>query len=500
MPLTPHVVRAPGRYGLNTQAEAQSDTWDWASELLNVVYDDYGRIAARKGWEQLTTTPIAGTPDIEAVFEYKVNATTTKIISAADGKLYHGTATLTDITGALTPTADLWQFQNFNGKVVGWQAGHTPIVYNNTGNFADIVVASGTLPDGNAVLSAFGRLWAYDDDRTTLRYSALLDETKWAAVDGGGTIDLKSSLAAPHSGIDFGVALAEFNGLLVVLMTNTIILYANAEDPTNIAIADVINGLGCSARDSVQDIGEELLFLDPHGLHGLRRALESADNLPMAAYTTRVRDVFVGELLATGAASVVSAHNKSEGFYLIASKPYIWCFDLKSRLEDGTFRVSRWDGMNPTALYFASDRIMYMGQPGVIGKYEGYTDNGSFYRFRFDSNWAGLGSPNIKIPKKAHLTVVLNATYSHTITLGYDYEDAVFTQNVSAGNSEGTAEWGIMEWGLFEWGGASKTDIVKVNTKGVGEIIKFGVSVGINGAKFAVQQIKLFYELGRLAR
>jgi hypothetical protein len=97
-----------------------------------------------------------------------------------------------DITPATTPTGDNWQFMNFNGKVVGVQSGHTPIVWDSTGDFADITASTGTLPDGPCGTSAFGRLWIVDDDLQTIRYCALLDETEWAEADGGGQIDMSN--------------------------------------------------------------------------------------------------------------------------------------------------------------------------------------------------------------------------------------------------------------------------------------------------------------------
>lgn len=500
MPLQAFTVRAPGFYGLNTQAEVQTDSFDWASVADNCVYDDLGRLVSRKGWTKLTTTALAGTPDIKQVFEYKVDATTTKIISAAGNKLYSGTATLTDLTGTLTPTGDNWNFQNFNGKVVGWQQGHTPIRYNNAGDFENIPQTSGTLPDGPACLSAFGRMWAFDDDRTTLRFSALLDETRWATADGGGSVDLRSNKAAVHSGLDFGVALAEAAGYLVVFMTNTVLVYSGATDPSTMTLTDVLAGVGCAARDSVQNIGDEVLFLAKSGLVGLRRALESSDNMPMAHYTTLVRDRFLTEILAVGVGDVRSAYHRRDALYLISNNTFTWCLNTQQKLEDGTYRVTRWDSIKPKSMYYASDGELYIGKEGVIGKYSGYKDNTASYVMDFTSTWTHLGSEQLKFPKKLEVILIHSSSYNHTLKIGFDYLANTYSVAATSGSSTGNAEWGEGEWGISQWGGAQNINIVKVNLARSGQILQLGFKVGINGSSVALQQMKLFTQLGRLSR
>ena len=56
--LAPLTISAPGFLGLNTQQAGSILPPGWATKLDNVIYDDVGRIASRKGSQQLNTTVI----------------------------------------------------------------------------------------------------------------------------------------------------------------------------------------------------------------------------------------------------------------------------------------------------------------------------------------------------------------------------------------------------------------------------------------------------------
>ena len=95
--LIPLSVNAPGFFGLNKQQSAASLPPGWATTANNCIIDDDGRIAARQGWSQVTSSPISGTPDVEMLHEYLDDSGTSIIVSAANSKLYSGTSTLTGL-------------------------------------------------------------------------------------------------------------------------------------------------------------------------------------------------------------------------------------------------------------------------------------------------------------------------------------------------------------------------------------------------------------------
>ena len=106
----------------------------------------------------MTSSALSGTPDIEQLYLFKPLSGSNKVISAADNKLWEGTTTLSNITGAVAVTANKWKFVTFNGACYGLQASHALIKYTGSGNFANVTAGAGSVPDGNELLSAFGRL------------------------------------------------------------------------------------------------------------------------------------------------------------------------------------------------------------------------------------------------------------------------------------------------------------------------------------------------------
>lgn len=503
--LIPLSIQAPGRFGLNKQQSEQSLSLDWATEATNCVVEDSGRLAARKGWSAVTTSAISGTPNIEALGEYIDNAGASTIISAAANKIYSGTTTLTERTGTITtPTDDNWKFMNFNNKVIGMQSGHTPIV-GTGGAFADITAGSGTLPTGHACLSAFGRLWATSSitDKTTLKYCSLLDETLWGS-GSAGSLDVKTVWP---EGQDEITALAQFQGKLVIFGKKSILIYSGAGTPSSMTLADAIGGIGCIARDSVQDIGTDILFLSDSGLRSLGRTVQN-ETAPINDVSLNIRDYFRTLVAAETSNLIRSVYHEREGFYLInlPSSGYTFCFNLKFTTDNQLPVVTQWTGINPKALLSARDGNLYLGKAGIIGKYANvYTDNGSTYNWSFASSWTDFGdqvSDRYKIPKKMVLTLAGGYGYTITSKWAYDYNSFYTTQNnivTSVAGGSTVAEYGIAEYGIAEYGGGGDTFSKSTSylTKS-GKTIKFGYSAIINQQPLKLQEVEILAKLGRL--
>ena len=124
-PLIVTSIDSPGERGLFTQNPRDAgDLIGGSNSALvanNIVFDIIGRLSARKGYKTLTTSALSGTPDIEQLFEYEKDKDTSFIISTATvssaKKIYHGTSSLTDITGGVASVGNNWKFVNFNSKV-----------------------------------------------------------------------------------------------------------------------------------------------------------------------------------------------------------------------------------------------------------------------------------------------------------------------------------------------------------------------------------------------
>lgn len=509
--LQPIPLTSPAFRGLNKQAESSILGVEWATKATNAVFDSAGRLAARKGWSVLTTTPMSGTPTVEQIHVYIKKDGTSQIISAAGSKLWRDTTAPTDITGTATVTVgNNWQFVNFNDLVLGFQAGEQPIVYNGSTTFSDLVAASGTAPKGNCAISAFGRIWAADSDKQTIKYSALLDHTKWAVADGAGSIDMSSVWP---NGTDEVVGLAAYNGLLVIFGRNNVVFYGDGTgsalgiNPANIFVTDTITGVGLYARDTVQQIESgDMLFLSRQGIQSLQRLIQERSN-PIDNVTKNVRDYFIQYFTSETNTLIRSVYSPQNNFYLLAcpSLNFVLCVDTKGKMEDGTFRATEWDttawralANHPLtgAVYAALSTV-----GGRIGTYDGYIDYTTPYSFDYESGWLDLGvdaALYLKMLKTLSGIFFISSATSLNLKWYFDFDNTVYTRPFSV-TATGSSEWNVFEWGIGTWSGGLSLRNVSAPASGTGRYIKVGAQALINNSAFAIQQINLFAKLGRMA-
>lgn len=505
-PLVPLTLIGPGFYGLNTQTSSNVLGVEWAGELNNFVFDEAGRPACRNGWAGVTTAALAGTPDIEQIFEYIPLSGSNEVVSAADDKIYTGTTTLTDKTGALTVTANNWQFVNFNGNCYGLQADHDLIKYTGTGDFTAVTASSGSVPDGNCLLSAFGRLWGSSADGQVLKYSSALDDADWGGV-GAGSFNFTSVWPTGH---DVITALASFDNYLVVFGKRNIILLADTTGstigltPSNAIVKKVLSGVGCIARDSVQNIdGDDLVFLSYTGVQSLVRVIQAEGN-PLKDVSQNVRDYIVRHISMCSTSTIRSTYSPSQGMYLLLlpGAGYIYYFSTKAELPNGAFRVATWSGFVPASLFTLEDgSTTYSGKLGKIFSYSGKQDNGSTIRLVYKSGWLFISEEvkdYIKILKM--ISGLFSATGPADVTFywAFDFNNSYssFSRQISGLSTD--AEYGTSEFGVAEFGGGYALTELTAPTTGSGQFLKIGITCVIDNIAFAVQQLQLFAKIGRL--
>ena len=500
------ILREPGTWGLNTEQALGETDPRWCTEGANLVFDDTNRLTSRKGFNNLTTSG-GHSADAESLFEYIQSASVQEIIHAAGMKIYEGTTALTDVTGTITtPTADDWQFVNFNGKCIGVQENHTPIVYSGAA-FADIVAASGTLPTGNCALSAFGRLWVADNDKVTVQFSDVLDETNWNNA-GSGSLD---TTEVWPDGLDEIIALAEFQNQLLIFGTRSILVYTGADNLIDTAGGGAISaptfGLydiirrGTNWRDSVVAIGNDLLFMSSDGLRSVSRGLDS-QTMPMTDLSTQVRSVLIGEL--DGADTIRATYSPVDRAYLCridkSTATTYWYFDVGRRLPNGDLRAFRWFGINYTAIHTASDNTVYLGTNGAIGDHSGYLDEGNTFDVEWLTAGSELGVQGEKILKTARMLIATDSTNNITFRWCVDFNQECYTAVSQAGFDNATSEWNIAEWGLDEWSGTpQQTRDLRFPLSHSGQIVQVGARAQISGAELSFSNITLLTKVGRLA-
>lgn len=518
-------ISAPGFLGLNSQESEVTLESGYATSATNCIIDTYGRLGSRRGWSYITTDngTLADTESIESIFEFKDLSGVITYLSAGAGKLYVGDSTLTEKfvrnstdTGnvALPDTNSNWQMASLaqgtgataEAQAFLGQSGSPLLVYKDAGSgfVFQRVGDVGSVPTGytvdsfdpNCVLSAYGRIWCgnVSYNKLTVFYSQLLQGDTFTGA-GSGVLDI----GAVVGDNDEIVALASHNGFLIIFCKNNIVVYANADDPTNITLSDVIVGVGCIARDSVQKTGTDLIFLSKSGVRSLTRTIQEK-SMPMRELSLNIRDNLVRDIQNEVLSTIKSAYFERDAFYLLSlpSTNTTYCFDTRTILQNGAARTTTWD-VTYTAYCATESRELYLGVAGGIARYFGYHDNGADYRMIYFTSNTDMGMPgNLKFLKKATLTVIGNSTQDFVIKYGFDY-NTQFTPRIYFNSSTNPiSEYNIAEYGIGEYSGGLAIARINVNLGGSGQVIKFGVETTVNGSPVSIQKADVYVKLGKL--
>lgn len=514
-PLQALGVASPGWKGLNLRASGGFLDPTWATLATNFVFDEDGRLATRKGWTKVSTTD--ATEEIEQIYEYVTNAGAgIRILSTASFLYSESSGTLADITGTMAPSDGNWKFQNWNDGAniltLGLNNNSTGTKYiqwTGTGN-ATAVVVTGTAPDGDDLMVAWGRVWGTHSNNTVIKYSVVLSHTDWSGATSG-TIDMYNVF---HEGMDTITAIVPFNGQLVVFGKNNIVIYGDAANPgfidptsSTFTLVDHIIGAGCIARDSIQNVGSDLFFLDVSGVRSLGRLIQER-SAPLTEETVNVRDHLAIHLHSqTDMTAVRSTYNQEEGFYLLSlpdlNTPEVYCLDMRGRLEDGSRRITEWNSINPSAMFTSrlGDNKLYMGNTDgsgfFISQYDGTTDNGTDISVEYQTGWVTLAEgERYVIPKK--IAGIFQTTGSHQLTFKwlFDFKESLKTATKLLSGSSGS-QFGIAQYGIDAYTSGEGTKRTKAGMRGFGEHIKYGFSTETS-TKFAVSKLEIHSKLGRM--
>lgn len=508
---------APAFLGLNTQESSVANDPRFALEATNCVIDEYGRLGARKGWFYRTTTGGTGV-DLKGIAPFLAVDGINTVLSWSEDIFYKGTATLSSlsVTTSDTITDGNWDSAVLNDRCYFFQRGYKPLYYTNettTDEFKSIdqhADYTGTAPAANIVISAYGRLWAADtaDNKTTVYFSDLLNGAKWG-TGSAGSINIAGVLT---KGSDVITGLAAHNGFLIVFCSDHIVIFEDTDsfqgsfDVNTLRLVEVIEGIGNIARDSIQSIGSDVLFLSATGLRSLGRTIQEK-SVPLTDITKNIRDTFVS--IADREVNkdlIKSVYFPEEAFYLIyfpgVSTTYV--FDTKGRLEDASLRVTTWsEQTHNNFAYDKTNNILYLAQTDGIAEYGLYTDNGSGYHMRYYTNHFNFDFPNInKIIKRASVTAIGSSEQEFTLKIGYDYTTNYFGfpfqlsgLSVSEYNN---AEYGSNASTIAEYNSGIALDRIDASIAGSGDIVQLGIETLINGAQLSVQKLDIYAKQGRV--
>ena len=511
-PLQSYSLSAPGFSGLNTEESPLDLGVGFALVATNCILDQYGRIGARKGYTKVNSSSgNLGANDVGVIHELVQNDGTLTILFAGNNKLFKlGTANaVTELTyggGGTAPTitASNWQTASLNGIAYFFQTGHDPLIYDpavSTTTFRRVSEKSGyagSVPSANIAISAFGRLWVANttSDKVTVTFSDLIAGHVWS---GGTSGSLDVSRVWPN-GADEVMGLAAHNDFLFIFGKRQILVYANASTPASLLLSDTVGSIGCIARDTIQSIGSDVVFLSDSGVRSLMRTIQEK-SAPLRDLSKNVRFDLNSSLAGETLANLKSVYSEKEAFYLLVLPAtfQVYCFDTKQSLQDGASRVTKWDSIAPTALRSLRNGDLYIGKNGFIGKYGGYIDDTTTYRFAYYTNNADLGNPNqISVLKTISAIVIGGSNQFLTINWGFDYSGAYQAQNIYI-PTQVSYEYGVGEYNIAEYTSGIAIKTLRANASGAGKIVQTGYETTINGTQLSLQKIEIQAKDGKMA-
>jgi len=400
-PLQPLVLDSIGIYGLNRQSSAASLEPQWLTTANNIMLDEKGRVSTRQGIKQvtnnITTSATSNTLIVKSLGEYRSTTGVKTIFAGAGANVYKMntatnpyTLTAQSFSGGTTKTDGNWQFTNFNNQFYGVQASNQPINYSGSAWLDLEDVGSYAKPSGvttftpSCVLGEYGRLFTGNigENRDVVYYSDLLIGHKFQG-GSSGAIDLKGVWAG-----DEIVSLNSFMGKLVIFGKNNIVVYDN---PWDVAVADasstfrlneVIEGVGCVARDSVQLIGDDIVFLSSSGVRSLSRTLVQ-DKMPLTDLSLAIKDEIRTNIITGNMDGVKGQYDLSTGSYILGfpGKNIVYVFDFKAQTPDGVPRITTWnfDSKKNPKSFLSTDTFLYCGlgaadYEGRVAVYDDYYD------------------------------------------------------------------------------------------------------------------------------
>jgi hypothetical protein len=541
-PLTYQPLADLGLNGLNTQSNPATLDHTWLTKAENVVLRESGRITFRKGLKQ-KVAPNGSAAAIVTMTEHNDQGTN-KIFASYGTSIY--TVDFTTPAGAFPSSgADLkhtvgsttgdWQFVNFNNRLHCFHAGVIPQRYDGslgsgvkwTAHATD-PASIGTLFDPSCGMGYYGRIWVggVNEAKDVVYYSNLLDGDDWTGGDTG-LLDLSKVW-----GTDEVVAIAPYFGKLIIFGKNNIVVYNNPMIVGDLAVDEVISGVGLVSRDTVQAIGDDLVFLSNTGLRSLARTTEK-DKLPLTDLSVNIKDRLIRNIGQS--TNVKSAYVENEGIYIMSfvDKNINYVFDFKHITPNQAPRVTTWtfdnDREPASMIYTELYSGLLVGQKdGSIAGYEKHYDTDlagastytdSSYTWSIETVWVNLGE-SVAASLLKRLFMVLEGGSGATMGLkwykDYSVTPSTITSIVLNPITTGTTSlWGASS-SLYGTTSVSHTHVAATHPSnstyapvyglkeyrkpltGSAKNIKIGIDIESNGFDASLQTLTLLHKQGKI--
>lgn len=264
---------SPPQKGLNTIIPIREMGKEFAVQLENVWFDQAGALNRRPG--QVTVDGAASGGNTKSLWEHLALSSASTLFKWADnGTIYSlsGTTWSSSLTGIFNSRPRTAQI---SGQTMAGD-GIATRFYNGSWN-----TVTGANPM-NIFTTYNGRMYGAGDpsQSMTVYFSDTIGGTgvgvaNWTTTGPGGVVDVSGAIGTG----EIITGLTTFQGMLVVFMNNAIAFYSGSDPatPSTFSVKKVIRGIGCVSHDTIQGIGNDVIFLSQFGFKKLREVLVQGD-------------------------------------------------------------------------------------------------------------------------------------------------------------------------------------------------------------------------------
>jgi hypothetical protein len=508
---------AIGSSGQNSQTTDIDLPPEFGTSVVNAVIDQSGKLSSRCSIDRVTSdnADLTTALGIKRVYRHNKADGTSVMMCAGNGRIFSATAT-TLTSQSSGHTTDNWQFASLNGQIFACQVGKSLYSFDDDGaNVA--AVADPATPI--AIHAAYGRLWALSSDGLTLEWSDILDGDDFAAGDSG-SLDLDKLHQTSRSK---GVAIVSFNRQIIVLCESQIIVLGlpdnldpngvsalHATDPSNyttpIFLREVINNVGCIARDSVVQTGDDIMFLSQDGVRSLTRSMaEKEGPSPMTEASALNRNALVRNINTETPANIAACWHPGESWYqlFLPTTQEVWVFDLSSKVNgtNGPKTVIwRMSATRPAycGAWF-SDELMYYGTLGGLANNNLY-DSSDSYTMTVTTGWLSLGAPDsLKHFKKLILSLTGGGGQTATVRWYVDFdENNVRTRTFTLETAADPDEYNVGQYNIAEFSTGLGTAEFGIQLSNSAKFIKLQIDLPVSASQVTLNNAQLFSQMGRV--
>lgn len=445
--------------GLNLRDAPTELAANESPDCWNVTLDERGGVVKRLGYIKWNSAAATN------VFQDSYHSVLTGLLfwySPADGKLYSdpGTGVLT-LRKTFTAGSRV-TLVDFAGKV--YAAHPVDGIFASTAGTAwsALIASTGNLPTSPSLLAVWqNKLWVAGNG-VTLYFTAPGDATKWAAVDGGGSVDVRekndTAIVALHGGSGFDFQTNP--GLFVFKNDSTYRVY----DSTTGAYVTVDGRVGAASKNSVTELYGEIVVLSRRGIYVSKKlaALAPASEKiapifdPASLDDTKMANWCVGYKGDRISLSVTRQGATVNDLALEFAPLYGWIVAGSNAM--GCYQTLT--GNNAETIIGASPAVT--GQLYQLGS--GGSDDGAAIASWFTTRWFELSGAH---EARLNLSRLLGrGIFTHTVRTDFHTTGGVAdTATIQMNNG---FVWGVGLWGTVVWGGQAIESYLDLHPRIVG--------------------------------